>query len=438
MAGVAPCAGMTDATVMAVRERPTEAAEKPARIVDILDRFGPLASMHAALDAAGIGTPCGLVGFFPERTVAELQSAIAVARRRFPVLQTRLAWSRGRPVLLPHDPDLAGGLWEHRLTTAPDGVWFHGCWRHAAADGRSMLRFLQAVGAVLGDSASNVAELKGQARGQLQPMPGWLCGFAADRQRSYVRMTQADPAAPYGVSWLVTTATDCDRLLNAATEGGGGFLGPLAAAAVSAYCEQQVGSRGGLVSLNVPIARDDHPALGGFGFGVGSLLMPVRVRPGGGAELSREISERTRRMSDRGFDRDLDRFLGRDPRRHRLFGAIRARSAPDPAVVVSWKGRHELGGGGSVSRTACFAGAPTLHVSAHADRTGLSISVGSRQSAAARGELLQSLAGHLGLNAFDRFELGDIATDVLLGLGPRAAEATQEPISDVSRTRSGL
>ena len=401
------------ATVAAAgRAARVQARRESVDVLDVQDLFGPLASMHAALDAAGIGTPCGAVAFFEGRSVSELRTAVSVARHRFPVLQTRLAWRRGRPVLGPHPVGAPGGIWDHRLTPTSDGVWFHGCWRHAAGDGRSMLRFLQALDVALGAPASEIAELRPRHPVQIRPMAPWLCQFLADRQRRYARMRPVDPSAPLGVSWLLASPEDRDRLLNAAAEDGYGFLGPLAAAAAAAFCEQQVGSRGGLVSLNVPIARTDLPELCGFGFGVGSLLLPVRVRAGvGAAELGLEISQRTRALAAEGFDRNLDRFLGGDPLRHRMFSAVRALGPADPTVVVSWKGRHELGG---MSRTACFAGSPTLHVSAHADRNGLSISVSSRQSAAARGELLQGVAERLGLQAFNRIDFEEIAPDPLL------------------------
>lgn len=397
-----------------------EAAEVPACVLDIAERFGPLASMHAALDAAGIGTPCGTVAFFEGRSLSELNSAVSVARRRFPVLQTRLAWRRGRPVLEPHPVGLPGGLWEHQLIPAADGVWLHACWRHAAADGRSMLRFLQAVAAVLGTERFCMPELKRRPAAQPQPMAPWLGRFLSERARSYVRLEDVDPSASCGVTWLMSSPADRDRLLDAAGEGLG-VVGPLAAAAAASFCEQQIGSRGGLVSLNVPVARDDLDDLGGFGFGVGSLILPVRVRGGDdSAELGLSISQQIRQLAAEGFDRNLDRFLGRSPLRHRVFGAIRARSRPDPAVVVSWKGRQEIGGADGIRRLACFAGSPTLHVSAHADRNGFSISVASRQSAGARAELLESMAQRLGIRSFRSIDLSELAPDPLLGCASRA------------------
>ncbi len=89
-------------------------------------------------------------------------------------------------------------------------------------------------------------------------------------------------------------------------------------------------------------------------------------------------------------------------------------------MVVSWKGRQEIGGADGIRRLACFAGSPTLHVSAHADRNGFSISVASRQSAGARAELLESMAQRLGIRSFRSIDLSELAPDPLLGCASRA------------------
>src|SRR5262249_26665499 len=124
--------------------------------------FGPLASMHAALDKMGAGTPCALVARFEGRSVAEVERAITAARARFPVLQASLLWRNSTASLIPIQPAVPGehadlepllsfspgadgGVWRYRLSQDGRDVWLKAAWAHAVADGLSMLRFLRTV-----------------------------------------------------------------------------------------------------------------------------------------------------------------------------------------------------------------------------------------------------------------------------------------------------
>ena len=144
---------------------PRVIAPTKARI-DICQTFGPLAAMHAALDREGIGMPCGMVTCFADKDECEVETAIAIARHRFPVLQTRLEWQKNRPVLEPgasanrdrgakplldFSASELGEIWKYRLIREGRNTWLQATWMHGAADGLSMLRFIRAIAAVLGN-----------------------------------------------------------------------------------------------------------------------------------------------------------------------------------------------------------------------------------------------------------------------------------------------
>ena len=71
------------------------------RTIDVIEAFGPLAGMHAAMDRAGAGMPCGFVVHFENRTPRELEAAIATIRSRFPVLNCGIEWIAARPCIGP-------------------------------------------------------------------------------------------------------------------------------------------------------------------------------------------------------------------------------------------------------------------------------------------------------------------------------------------------
>jgi hypothetical protein len=362
--------------------------------------------MHAAMDRAGVGARCGLVARFEHRTTAEVSSAIAIARKRFPVLQMGLSWQGDRAMLNTLACASERGVWTHQLTSDGDGVWLKAEWTHAVADGHSMLRFLKAVVAVLeGGTAPVFAPLARAPSRPRRVMAPWLPSFLALQARRYVRVGSSETGRE-GTSWLVTSPNNADLICS--SKNAGGFIGPLAAAAAMSVGAMANARRGGLVLLNIPILRDDLEAAGGFGFGVGSLLFPVRVGPATDvSRLSHRIGRRCQRLARQGWDLDLDRFLGDDPRRHHRFAAIRARRPADPAITVSWKGRHD-GLGERVRHVACFAGSPALHVSAHTDEQGLSLSLTSSQSPGERTRLLADIAARLGIADGPVFQLSSV------------------------------
>ena len=66
-------------------------------------------------------------------------------------------------------------------------------------------------------------------------------------------------------------------------------------------------------------------------------------------------------------------------------------------ISVSWKGADwRLGGQDGIRDVTCFAASPIAHVSGHIDQNGLSLSLTSNQSTAARVDLLQRIADVLG------------------------------------------
>jgi hypothetical protein len=392
--------------VRSCRAPTTSGAQSPLRL-DVLDAFGPLASMHAALDRAGVGGPCGLVVRFENATPSQVEAAIAIARRRFPVLQMGLTWQNDRAVLETLTMDGGGReLWAYALRADGDGVWLTARWRHAIADGHSMLRFLKTVHAVLGGGPMPGFAPQCHPKARPQTVARWLPGFLAQQCRQYARLDLPAPPPAAGTTWAATSPETRDLVLGAASESCGGFIGPLAAAAANSLVSSRVGKRERPVLLNIPILRDDLQAVGGFGFGVGSVMFSVWPSGGDMAGLSQDIAGRVQRQANLGWDANLDRFLGHDPRRHHRFAAIRARGRRDPAITVSWKGRHTLGE--RLRHAACFADTAALHISAHADECGLSISITSRQSGVQRANLLEDMLTRLGVRSGSMFQLDDL------------------------------
>lgn len=130
--------------------------------LDLIDAFGPMSGIHAAMDRIGAGMPCGLAVRFRRRTITEVESAVASAARHFPVLRRRLVWLAGRPKLIDmgaQSAELArasevsldfssaegGPVWRYAITADGEDAWLRAVSIHAAADGRSMLRFLTGV-----------------------------------------------------------------------------------------------------------------------------------------------------------------------------------------------------------------------------------------------------------------------------------------------------
>ena len=308
--------------------------------LDLLQMFGPVASMHAALEKVDVGMPCGVVARFCNRTVAEIENAIEAARRHFPVLDRRIEWENGRPILVTAEgpfgkarsteislgfkSDRSGPLWRYSLIADAGDVWLSAIWAHAAADGTSMLRFLETIGSTLGSKAALCGPLRGHDRPRAIGMARWVTRFLAEQYLPYIRPLPTGSAHP-GVSWLTIPVGRSNCLLEYARSECGSIAAWLAGAVCLAFSEQH-GPRGGRVLVNLPILRDDLQRLGGFGCGIGTMLIPVKVKPHWTLpSIARRIESRLKKMIAHGWDINFDRFLGNNPQRHLRFAAACAR-----------------------------------------------------------------------------------------------------------------
>lgn len=376
--------------------------------LDLIDTFGPLSGIHAAMNKIGSGMPCGLIARFANRTIAEAETAIEIARRCFPVLQYRIEWIDERPMLVgakraqrqTHASDLSlmsdhGPLWRYQLIQDGKDAWMSAVWAHAAADGASMLRFAEAIGAHICGRLIPPVKPMPQRAVHRQPMSAWLARFLLEQQLRYLRPT--DVAHAPGVAWLTIWREIGAPLLAETRARYGSFAAWLTAASCAAFCEQQK-KPGGRVLVNLPVLRDGLERVGGFGFGIGSLLMPVKVSPSTPVpSLASRIARRLDVMRARRWDENFDRFIGRGPRRHHRFAALHASGYVAPILSISWKPSDWLIGGEDGMRdVACFAASPIAHISGHMDRNGISLSITSKQAPAAREELLRRIVARLG------------------------------------------
>jgi hypothetical protein len=381
--------------------------------LDLVNLFGPMSAMHAAMDKLGAGMPCGLIARFHERNVAEIEVAIAEARRQFPVLGLRLAWVDHRPVLAIADQTCGnldagsenslflksnsnGPLWRYRVVQDGHDTWLSAIWNHAAADGPSMLRFLETIVAIMARQPVHDFKTSRHPLVRRRSMARWLVRFLFEQSRRYVRPTKEDSHPP-GVTWCIVAPKRTDWLRGMARAECGSFAAWLAAASCIAFCQQQNGSTG-RVLLNLPIQRGGLERLGGFGFRAGSLLMPVKLdRRSSLPTVARRISKRLKEMIDEGWDENFERFLGNDPKRHLRLASLHARGLSTPVLSVSWKGSHwHVGGMDGIRDVACFAVSSVAHISGHIDRNGLSVSVASTQLPDAREVLLRRLITLIG------------------------------------------
>jgi hypothetical protein len=232
-------------------------------------------------------------------------------------------------------------------------------------------------------------------------MAAWLPRFLFEQQLHY--LCPVDVTHEPGVAWLTIGSEVGGRLLAETRARYGGFAAWLAAASCAAFCEQQQRPRGHVL-VNLPLLRDGLDAFGGFGLGIGSLLMPVKVSPGASPRLlANRIARRLEVMIAQGWDENFDRFVGHEPRRHHRFAALHASGYAAPILSISWKPTNwRIGGDDGIRDVACFAVSPTAHVSAHIDRSGLSLSVTSKQTPAAREDLLRRIAAQLGVGSAER------------------------------------
>lgn len=383
--------------------------ETPA--IDILRTLGPLASMHMALDAIGAGIPCGLMARFEDRRVADVAEAVRSAGAEFPLLRQRLVWRETgalsvgdddaepdpRPFSLTYRVGAEGRPWSYEVTQSGRDVWFRATFAHAIADGYSMLHFLARVAALLEGRAYREREFV--ARPALKPrlFQAWMAEFLTLQCRSFLCLDR--PREAPGITWTTIPTEQATPLLDQARTRFGGFGGLLAAAATLAYAEGVAPRDRKPALINLQVLRSRLPDLNGFGFGAGSLMVPVGLKPFPEvAALAAHISRKARKMVDEDWDGNLNRLLGQNAAHHRRMAQMRTGRSSTPTLTVSWKARPSpLGVGDGLRDIACFSSTPGAHVSAHRDGNGLSLSLTDRQTRAERGATLARLLGHLGV-----------------------------------------
>lgn len=351
--------------------------------------------------AQGVGMPCGIVARFQDTESDQIEAAIEETRTIFPILNRRVSWNNSRPVLVKADTanQLSRGTtieplfaldctsWQYQFFQRGADTWLAAIWPHALADGPSMLRFLETVAAIIANRPCPSYHYQRHRQIDHQPMAEWVVRFLINQSHRYLR--PIEQPLPPGVAWCALQREYSLKLIENSRAAGASAASWLAAAASIALCEQKcaIESR---VLLNIQIERSGLEHLGGFGFAAGSLLIPVKVkRDCALPSLARSIFDRLSSMINRGWDSNFDSFLGRSPRRHYWFARLHARGGSAPIVSLSWKGnRWELGRQDKIRDVACFALSSTVHISAHLDWTGMSLSVTSTHSADDRRDLL--------------------------------------------------
>ena len=176
-----------------------------------------MSAMHAVMDKLGVGMPCGFVARLQKKSAPEVEAAIETARQHFPLLQGRIAWRDSRAVLvatnhaqiLPHtlgvssafesDPD--GSLWRYRVIEDGEDTWLIAVWAHAVADGPSMLRFLETIGATIADAPIPQPQRRPRYRARRRNIVRWLAQFIYERYLPYLAPTK-QTLHPPGVAWL--------------------------------------------------------------------------------------------------------------------------------------------------------------------------------------------------------------------------------------------
>lgn len=416
--------------------------------IDLLETLGPLAAMHAALDAVGAGIPCGIMARLEGRTVAEVEAALHRAALRFPLLRQRLVWRHGRPrsvcdATAPsgphHDPDFSlafrvgpqGRPWSYDLEQAGRDVWLRAVFAHAIADGYSMLHFLGAVAAELESTDYHPPKLDPRLATSPRSFRSWLPGFLALQGRSFSSVAPHDSGP--GVVWTTVPLEEAMPLLRRVQAELGGFGGLLAASASLSFARAARAPFARPVLLNLQVMRSRLAALNGFGFGAGSVMLPVHV--GAGDEPSstaRSIATRARRLVDEDWDGNLNRLIGQSPLRYRLMAQLKSRQSCNPTLTVSWKPRPvSFGQAGSVQDVACFAASSGTHVSAHLDRNGLSLSLTSGQAETDRVAMFDDLLHGLGVRSSARYlHFADpVAAGEPAAARGRPARTRREPVA---------
>jgi hypothetical protein len=363
--------------------------------------------MHAAIAARRIGMPCGIVACFQETSGDQLRAAVEMATRRFPILSLRVDWIASRPVLVSHPADQSinrstkqqlfepgCASWQYRIIQYGTDSWLTGLWPHAMADGPSMLRFLETVAAIIDQRPLADFNYPKRRQIQRQGMLGWLVPFLIDRSRRYLHV--GEESLPPGVAWCklqLGHALPSPKGGEAERASAAAWLG---AAACISICEQKC-LTGGRLLLNFQVQRDNLEKIGGFGFGAGSVLIPVELNTGCSlSDLACRIFDRLTSMINRGWNENFENFLSNNPQRHHLFAALHDLGRPAPIISISWKEhRWALDRYDKVQDIACFALSPTLHISGHVDWTGASLSITSKQPMNDRLDLLRRLTHRL-------------------------------------------
>ena len=382
--------------------------------------------------ARGVGMPCGIVARFPETNGANLEAAIEKAKQRFPILDRQVSWINRRPMLVKINPsemssatkssifDCGCTFWRHRILRRGKETWLVAIWPHAMADGPSMLRFLENIAAIITNQPVLDFQQHRRRHVELQPMTIWLMRFLKDKSRRYLQ--PSNPGHPPGVAWCGVNRKHWRPFLESSHADRMSATAWLGAATCIALREQKCISNG-KVLLNIQVQRNNLERVGGFGFGAGSLLIPVKLDSKCSLPLlARSIFNRLTEMTNQGWNENFERLLGPRPQRHRWFSWLDARGLRGAIVSISWKDyRWEIDGQNKIRDIACFALSPTLHISGHHDRTGVSLSVTSQQSANERQDFLHRLVNHLSEETPDRiltFDGYDVAP-VLIGERPK-------------------
>jgi hypothetical protein len=365
--------------------------------------------------ARGVGMPCGIIARFQETNSDHLEAAIEEAKQRFPILGRRVSWINFRPMLVRArraDQPIKGPMirslfdsdctfWRYRLLQNGTDTWLTAIWPHAMADGPSMLRFLETIAAIIANRPLFDFRYRGRRQVKHQPMAGWTIRFLIDQSRRYLR-----PSAqqfPPSVAWCALQREHSLRLIESSHRQPASAAAWLGAAACIALCEQKRVAKG-RVLLNIQVQRSSLEHIGGFGFAAGSLLIPIKVNLNCSLPtLALSIFDRLASMINRGWNDNFEWFLGSSPQRHHWLAARHAAGRPAPIVSVSWKDhRRELGGNDKIRDVACFALSPTLHISGHLDRMGISLSITSTQTENERLYLLRRLVNRLSGETPDR------------------------------------
>ena len=234
------------------------------------------------------------------------------------------------------------------------------------------------------------------------PADGRVANAIFDREITAIFTTKR-PRLPPGIAWCTVRRKHWLPFIQSSNADRVSATAWLAAATCIALREQKRITNG-KVLLNIQVQRSSLEHVGGFGFAAGSLLIPLKLSSKCSlSSLARSISDRLTFMINRGWNDNFERLLGNNPQRHRWFSWLDAHGWRGAIVSLSWKDyRWEIDGHQTIQDIACFALSPTLHISGHCDRTGVSLSVTSGQAANEREDLLSRLVNYLSEDTVER------------------------------------